>query len=448
MIKRLITTCAVAAAFVCSAMAQTLKIAGTLRGSVPADMKLYVMPVADAMSSPDSIAVVGGKFTVETKVSQYGIYKLVVVLDRSQLIVPFHVAYKAGVAVRLCISLGEDGNIEFVGADADTKSLVAFNDLNTQRNKRMWMEGKAMAAEQLKALVLGYTASADSIISVYHPSQMTSQYLRLWASTTSFENIENLKLATGRDLSSLAIDIKAVATGMLGTIDCKMSSAFDAAPRVLLATIPQGSLAQRMTAVESAAKDASLRSRAEDVLLGRYVTRFNFSANYDEGLKELTDLTQRFNLNSKYLNMFKVRKSSIAGTPFPSNVSLYDLNGNKVNFSKFRGKYVYVDMWASWCVPCIMQIPHLIELEKNLSNSDVVFLSISIDNKEEAWKKKVTALGLEGNLLIDKDNKLCEALNVRGIPFFIIYDKEGKLYKYNAPRPSDVRTKPLLEGLK
>ena len=146
--------------------------------------------------------------------------------------------------------------------------------------------------------------------------------------------------------------------------------------------------------------------------------------------------------------MFKVRKSSIAGTPFPSNVSLYDLNGNKVDFSKFRGKYVYVDMWASWCVPCIMEIPHLIELEKNLSNSDVVFLSISIDNKEEAWKKKVTALGLEGNLLIDKDNKLCEALNVRGIPFFIIYDKEGKLYKYNAPRPSDVRTKPLLEGLK
>ena len=105
-------------------------------------------------------------------------------------------------------------------------------------------------------------------------------------------------------------------------------------------------------------------------------------------------------------------------------------------------------MWASWCVPCIKEIPHLKELEKNLSNSDVVFLSISIDSKEEAWKKKVTALGLEGNLFIDKDNKLCEALNVNGIPFFIIYDKEGKLYKYNAPRPSDVRTKPLLEGLK
>ena len=60
----------------------------------------------------------------------------------------------------------------------------------------------------------------------------------------------------------------------------------------------------------------------------------------------------------------------------------------------------------------------------------------------------MSALGLEGNQLIDKDNRLSEALNVNGIPFFIIYDKEGKLYKYNAPRPSDVRTKPLLESLR
>ncbi len=235
---------------------------------------------------------------------------------------------------------------------------------------------------------------------------------------------------------------------MIGAIDCKMASTFDSAPRVLLATIPQGSLAQRITAIESAVKDAGLRRSAEDVLLDRYITNFNYSSNYDEGLKELTDLTERFSLDSKYVSMFKMRKSSISGTPFPDGVNLIDLNGKKVDFAKFRGKYVYVDMWASWCVPCIKEIPHLKALEKDLQNQDVVFLSISIDSKEEAWKKKVAALGLEGNQLINKDNKLGEALNVSGIPFFIIYDKEGKLYKYNAPRPSDVRTKPLLESLK
>lgn len=446
MIKRLMTTCAVAAAFVCAATAQTLKIAGTLQGNAPADMKLYVMPVvSEAWTNPDSVTISGQAFAVETRLSPYNIYKLVGVSNRRQIIIPFHATANANA---LQLTIDDEGKIDIRSNDADTKALVGFNRISIDGNKRMWMEGKTMAAESLKALVLGYTASADSVIKACRPSAVTSQYLRLWASTTSFENIESLKFATGRDLSSLDIDIKAEAARMLGAIDCKMASAFDSAPRVLLATIPQGNLAQRISAIESAAKDVSLRHRAEDVLLDRYVSSFNYSANYEEGLKELTDLTARFNLDGKYVSMFKVRKSSIAGTPFPANVNLYDLQGNKVDFSKFRGKYVYVDMWASWCIPCIKEIPHLKALEKDLQNDDVVFLSISIDSNEEAWKKKVTTLGLEGNLLINKDNKLSEALNVSGIPFFIIYDKEGKLYKYNAPRPSDVRTKPLLESLK
>lgn len=447
MINRLMATCAMAVAFFGVATAQTLRISGTLQGVAPNDMKLYVMPVVETMRKPDSVSIVGSSFKAETSVSPYGIYKLVGVLNNRQLILPFHVVYKAGTVARLTLAL-KDGNIEFRGANADTKALVAFNDVNIECNKRMWMDGKNMAADNLKALVLGYTAKVDSIRNVYRPSATTSQYLRLWAATTSFENMESLKFATGRDLSSLGIDLKAEASRMVGAIDCKMASTFDSAPRVLLATIPQGSLAQRIVAIESTAKDPGLRASAEDVLLNRYVTNFNYTSNYEEGLKELTALTERFNIDRKYVSMFKMRKSSISGTPFPDGVNLFDLSGNKVDFAKFRGKYVYVDMWASWCVPCIREIPHLKSLEKDLQNKDVVFVSISIDTNEEAWKKKVAALGLDGNQLINKDNKLGEALNVSGIPFFIIYDKEGKLYKYNAPRPSDVRTKPLLESLK
>ena len=445
MIKRLMTICAMAAAFVCTATAQTLKIAGTLQGNVPADLRLYIMPVDEAWANPDSVAVSGKAFTAETRLSPYNIYKIVGVFNRSQTIIPFHATANAG---ELQLVFDDEGKIDIRSNDADTRALVGFNRISTDRNKRMWMEGKTMTDESLKALVLGYTALADSMINVCHPSEVTSQYLRLWASTTSFENIESVKFAAGHDLSLLGIDIKVEATRIAKAIDCKMSSAFDSAPRVLLAMLPQGSLAQRISAVESAAKDEGLRRRAEDVLLNRYIAGFNYSGNYEAGLKELTDLTERFKLDGKYVNMFKVCKSSIAGTPFPENVTLCDMNGNKVDFAKFRGKYVYVDMWASWCVPCVKEIPHLKALEKDLQNDDVVFLSVSIDSNEGAWKKKVTALGLEGNQLINKDNKLSEALNIVGIPFFLIYDKEGKLYKYDAPRPSDVRTIPLLESLK
>jgi thiol-disulfide isomerase/thioredoxin len=119
-----------------------------------------------------------------------------------------------------------------------------------------------------------------------------------------------------------------------------------------------------------------------------------------------------------------------------------------MDFASFRGKYVYIDMWASWCGPCTKEVPHLKKLEEELKNENVVFLSISIDKKVEPWLNKMNALDMHGNQWISTDNKIAEVLNVKGIPFFLIYDKEGKLYIYNAPRPSSGDTlKLLLENL-
>ena len=120
-----------------------------------------------------------------------------------------------------------------------------------------------------------------------------------------------------------------------------------------------------------------------------------------------------------------------------------------VDFSTFRGKYVYIDLWASWCTPCLKEVPALQKLEKELKNDKVVFLSISIDTKEDAWKKKMQEKNMHGNQLWDPENSLGQALNVKGIPFFAIYDPEGKLYMHGAPRPSQgPGLVMLLEGLK
>lgn len=88
-------------------------------------------------------------------------------------------------------------------------------------------------------------------------------------------------------------------------------------------------------------------------------------------------------------------------------------------------------------------------LEKELENKDVVFVSVSCDTDVQAWKNKMKALDMHGVQLLDKDNSLGTALNVKGIPFFLIYDKNGNLHTYGARRPSTGRVlKELLEGLK
>lgn len=434
-------------AIVCTAFAQALQVTGTLKGNVPADLRLYIMPAERIWDKLDSISVVNGSIQTETSLSSIQVYKVVGVTQQRQIILPLSLKETAGKA-SLNLTFAADGNLTVDKANAETSALMAFNDLYVGRAKQMWMAGKTMSDTDLRNLIMGYTASADSLVNVYHPSSSIDQYLHLWAATLTFEGIENVKFATGREVASLGIDPKAENEKLLKCVDCDMAAAFESAPRLALSVIPQGSLADKVTAIESQVKNKGLKVRVEDLLLNKYISTFNYADNYAEGLQELTSLTERFQLDTKYLGEFKVRKSSIAGTPFPADVVLTDLQGKKVDFAKYRGKYVFIDLWASWCIPCIKEIPHLKQLEKELQNKDVVFLSISIDTNVAAWKKKVAALGLEGELLNNQDNKLCESLNVSGIPFFLIYDKEGKLYKYNAYRPSDMRLKPLLEGLK
>ena len=405
------------------------------------------MPAERIWDKPDSVSVENGTIQTETSPSSIQVYKVVGVTQQRQIILPLSLKETAGKAT-LNLTFAADGNLTVDKANAETSALMAFNDLYVGRAKQMWMAGKTMSDTDLRNLIMGYTASADSLVNVYHPSSSIDQYLHLWAATLTFEGIENVKFATGREVAGLGIDPKAENEKLLKCVDCDMASAFESAPRLALSVIPQGSLADKITAIESQVKNKGLKVRVEDLLLNKYISTFNYADNYAEGLQELTSLTERFQLDTKYLGEFKVRKSSIAGTPFPADVVLSDLQGKKVDFAKYRGKYVFIDLWASWCIPCIKEIPHLKQLEKDLQNKDVVFLSISIDTNVAAWKKKVAALGLEGELLNNQDNKLCESLNVSGIPFFLIYDKEGKLYKYNAYRPSDMRLKPLLEGLK
>lgn len=73
-----------------------------------------------------------------------------------------------------------------------------------------------------------------------------------------------------------------------------------------------------------------------------------------------------------------------------------DINGKEVSLSDLKGKYVYIDIWATWCGPCTGELPHLKELEKKMHGKKIVFVSISCDKDKAAWEKMVKEKGLEG----------------------------------------------------
>ncbi|RZJ82346.1 MAG: TlpA family protein disulfide reductase [Flavobacterium sp.] len=143
--------------------------------------------------------------------------------------------------------------------------------------------------------------------------------------------------------------------------------------------------------------------------------------------------------------------SSLKGIIAPEfNYANY--SGGKTALTSLRGKYVYLDIWATWCAPCRAEIPDLKELEKHYKNKNIVFVSISVDKQEdyEKWKKFVNDEKLGGvQLFADKDfnSDWVKAFKIDGIPRFIIIDPTGKVVDPDALRPSSSELKLKLDKL-
>ncbi|HEX8545790.1 MAG TPA: TlpA disulfide reductase family protein [Cytophagaceae bacterium] len=135
-----------------------------------------------------------------------------------------------------------------------------------------------------------------------------------------------------------------------------------------------------------------------------------------------------------------IAKDCLPGQPAP-NFTLTDINGKKVSLSDFKGKVVYMDIWASWCAPCIAEINKSKNLKARFeSNPDVVFLYVSIDEDAAKWKEMVAKKEIHGvHLLSSKgqEGDISKNFKVQGIPKFILIDKEGNIKDPSAKRPSD-----------
>jgi len=126
-----------------------------------------------------------------------------------------------------------------------------------------------------------------------------------------------------------------------------------------------------------------------------------------------------------------------------------DINGKDISLSDLKGKYVYIDVWATWCPPCRAELPHLKKLEEAMKGKNIVFVSISVDKDKAAWEKMVKEKQLGGiQLHTGGDGVLLNAYEIKGIPRFILLDKEGKIVNPNMSRPSSATTLETLNALK
>ncbi|MET3879507.1 TlpA disulfide reductase family protein [Chitinophaga sp. OAE865] len=161
-------------------------------------------------------------------------------------------------------------------------------------------------------------------------------------------------------------------------------------------------------------------------------------AKHPAYLKEIRDIYRNANTYSD-------------NSPAP-DFSYEDVNGKKVSLKDLRGKYVYIDVWATWCGPCKMEIPHLSKIEALYEHKKIRFVSLSVDKPadKQKWKDFVQKGNLKGiQLLADKDfrSDFIQKFNINSIPRFILIAPDGKIVSADALRPSNPELKALLDKL-
>ncbi len=147
-------------------------------------------------------------------------------------------------------------------------------------------------------------------------------------------------------------------------------------------------------------------------------------------------------------NMKKGIPGAIAG-----NFDTIDINGKPIKLSDFRGKYLLIDFWASWCVPCRKGNPHLIELYKKYNSKGFEIVGVSDDDRDhDAWRKAVEKdqIGIWHHVLRglkikdgridfnDKSTDISDGYNIESLPTKILMNPDGVIIgRYGSGRGTD-----------
>jgi len=128
------------------------------------------------------------------------------------------------------------------------------------------------------------------------------------------------------------------------------------------------------------------------------------------------------------------------------DLTFTDATGQERNLSEFEGKMIYVDLWATWCGPCIDELPALEELKALYKNEPITFLPLSIDSDLDAWQAFISKHESESNKEFIINRSALDKYKLITIPRYLLIDQDFKIITVFAPKPSDPKTKALIDS--
>jgi len=192
----------------------------------------------------------------------------------------------------------------------------------------------------------------------------------------------------------------------------------------------------------------SLNSTDFNEMLAQYTSAFQSLLNNVTDAEFIIDAQERI---KKTTNSWLERKTATDKMPKEGEPAIDfnypDTDGNEFSLASFKGNLVYVDVWATWCGPCKVEIPSLQQLETDYHDKNITFMSVSVDTDKEAWEKMVAEKELGGvQLWADGWSKITKDYAIFGIPRFMLFDANGNVISTDAARPSSDDIREILDA--
>ncbi len=363
------------------------------------------------------------------------------------------IKYHISILISICLTM--------LGcASAQEQSNQALNYNISGTVSEVVSEGKAVLSifdpiSQVK------TPIDTAIIESTGQYRLEYQYAEPDLYRVDFNNKQYVMLVIGEGQSDIQLDVQGVSKGHVnikGSPDSEKLLAYDifrleSNARLVKPTYAAMQAASKaddheaeITAVENYAH-ASEAHRVElldftSEEIGSSIALYGSMLRWtgDEEIARLDKLVEAFKKVHPDLKMTKVmedkvdRFRSVAVGSITPMIELPDSSGQTLTLSDIKGKYTLIDFWASWCGPCLLQIPDLKESYAAFHDKGFEIVGVSVDNNAKRWKKSINKYDMAWPQISDLKGWGSEAAadyNVTFIPFNVLIDSEGKIIAKN-----------------
>jgi peroxiredoxin len=168
---------------------------------------------------------------------------------------------------------------------------------------------------------------------------------------------------------------------------------------------------------------------------------YNYQKKYPDN-EVLADMKKKYDLQKALAQQETQQQQSMAsswiGKQAPE-LDLPDVTGKTVPLASFKGKYLLVDFWASWCGPCRAENPNVVKAYGEFKNKNFAILGVSLDKDKQSWQQAVKEDRLEWAQVSDLKEWNSKAVGIyqfQGIPFNVLIDPDGKVISQELRGPA------------